>query len=65
MQLRQVVAMLQHVLAGWCCSCRSAYPALCKIAGDEHLSSAFTWAKADLEDTGVAELLQAWPQAAH
>ncbi|GMH46167.1 hypothetical protein BSKO_14135 [Bryopsis sp. KO-2023] len=39
--------------AGWCSSCKSAYPALCKIASNEDHRKNFLFAKADIQVPGV------------
>lgn len=39
--------------AGWCSSCKAAYPALCKIAANEDFRKSFLFAKADIQVPGV------------
>lgn len=35
--------------AGWCSSCKSSYPALCKIPLDPELKDKYTWLKVNIE----------------
>ncbi|GAX80507.1 hypothetical protein CEUSTIGMA_g7945.t1 [Chlamydomonas eustigma] len=39
--------------AGWCSSCKGAFPALCKIPNDKELASRFRFIKANVEDKGI------------
>ena len=36
--------------AGWCSSCKSSFPALCKIPLDPELKDKFVWAKVNIEE---------------
>lgn len=39
--------------AGWCSSCKTAYPALCKVADAPNFRESFVFAKADIQKPGV------------
>lgn len=39
--------------AGWCSSCKSAYPGLCKVASNEDFRKSFVFAKADIQVPGI------------
>lgn len=40
--------------AGWCSSCKAAYPALCKVAGNEEFKKNFKFVKADVQRKDIA-----------
>lgn len=40
--------------AGWCSSCKAAYPALCKIAGNMEFNKNFKFVKANVQEKDVA-----------
>eukprot|EP00879_Flechtneria_rotunda_P006321 GHRR01006643.1.p1 GENE.GHRR01006643.1~~GHRR01006643.1.p1 ORF type:complete len:204 (+),score=36.72 GHRR01006643.1:272-883(+) len=39
--------------AGWCAVCKSAYPALCRVAGNKQFQEHFVFAKGNLDNEGV------------
>lgn len=44
--------------AGWCASCKSTYPSLCKVAGDAKNKADFEFAKANIEVAEMKDMLQ-------
>lgn len=46
------------IYAGWCGSCKSAYPAVCKIPTKADLSKKFKFVKTNIEDAGINDFIK-------
>mmetsp|Transcript_13953 Transcript_13953/g.30162 ORF Transcript_13953/g.30162 Transcript_13953/m.30162 type:complete len:218 (-) Transcript_13953:791-1444(-) len=46
------------LFAGWCSSCKAAYPALCKIPKEKEIGSKFRFIKANIEDEDMKEYVK-------
>lgn len=44
--------------AGWCSSCKAAYPALCKVAGNPEFQKDFKFVKADVQNKEIASFVR-------
>lgn len=44
--------------AGWCSSCKSAYPKLCQIASDPELVAAYDFVKCNIDEDDVKTLMR-------
>lgn len=54
MQTEEDKYVVVDFYAGWCSSCKAAYPALCKVAGNEEFKKNFKFVKADVQIKDVA-----------
>lgn len=44
--------------AGWCSSCKAAYPALCKVAANPKFTKDFLFVKADVQKKEIASYIR-------
>eukprot|EP00798_Chlamydomonas_sp_ICE-L_P002216 gene2216-33776_t len=47
-----------ELYAGWCSSCKSSFPKICKLPKDKKFSPHFQFYKANIEDKGIAQYIK-------
>ncbi|CAD7698362.1 unnamed protein product [Ostreobium quekettii] len=50
--------ILADFYAGWCSSCKAAYPALCKVAANPDFTKNFKFVKADVQTRDIAQYIR-------